>query len=209
MADQLFTLPAALGASGATCAATGAATPTAAPPIQATALAVTAAADPPVATPDNGHLAPVDHKIPLDTPHEPSINDGGCVGENQYGPSKRGLPPPGITPPIEGPVVEGDPSRPSERDAGGRSLWDKHGGEWRYFPGDKYHNPHWDYNPHDKKNSPWQNEEIGGAPPHKTPITLTPTEKEVAGGIGIIGILAGIGVILGKLTHPLSPGFAP
>jgi hypothetical protein len=55
-------------------------------------------------------------------------------------------------------------SRPSERAQGGQSLWDEKGGEWRYFPGDKSHNPHWDYNPWNSPSSPWQNIEIENMP---------------------------------------------
>ena len=67
-------------------------------------------------------------------------------------------------PPVEGEVTEGPASRPSEQEKGGKSLWDKKGGEWRYFPGDKHHNPHWDHNPHDSPNSPWENVPIGDLP---------------------------------------------
>jgi RHS repeat-associated protein len=77
----------------------------------------------------------------------------------------RGLPPEGMEPPVEGQCKEGPPSRPSEVQKGGKSLWDPNGGEWRYFPGDKYHNPHWDYNPHNAPNSPWQNIPINNLPP--------------------------------------------
>lgn len=63
-------------------------------------------------------------------------------------PQVRGLPPEGVHPPVPGDLTPGPASRPSEAGKGGQSLWDKHGGEWRYFPGDKYHNPHWDFNPH-------------------------------------------------------------
>jgi hypothetical protein len=49
----------------------------------------------------------------------------------------------------------GPASRPSQGEKGGQSLWDPSGGEWRWFPGNKWHNPHWDYNPHDAKGSPW------------------------------------------------------
>lgn len=77
----------------------------------------------------------------------------------------RGLPPSGVTPPVEGNLTEGPASRPSEQPRGGQSLWDEHGGEWRYFPGDRWHNPHWDYNPHDSPNSGWQNIPIGDLPP--------------------------------------------
>lgn len=80
-------------------------------------------------------------------------------------PPVRGLPPEGVSPPVEGPLTPGPASRPSEAGKGGQSLWDKHGGEWRYFPGDKWHNPHWDYNGHQNPNSPWDNVPIGGLPP--------------------------------------------
>jgi hypothetical protein len=78
----------------------------------------------------------------------------------------RGLPPDGVAPPA-GEVTVGPASRPSERDKGGKSLWDSSGGEWRYSPEDKWHNPHWDYNPHNKPSSPWQNIPIDQLPPRK------------------------------------------
>ncbi|GAA4333999.1 hypothetical protein GCM10023165_09510 [Variovorax defluvii] len=81
----------------------------------------------------------------------------------------RGLPPEGILPPI--PEADqckpGPASRPSERDKGGQSLWDPKGGEWRWFPGDRWHNPHWDHNAHDGRMSPWVNVPHGGLPPVK------------------------------------------
>jgi hypothetical protein len=80
-------------------------------------------------------------------------------------PPARGLPPEGVNPPVDGPLTPGPASRPSEVGKGGQSLWDEHGGEWRYFPGDKWHNPHWDYNGHANPNSPWGNIPIGGLPP--------------------------------------------
>lgn len=80
-------------------------------------------------------------------------------------PPARGLPPEGLHPPVDGPLTPGPASRPSEQGKGGQSLWDEHGGEWRYFPGDKWHNPHWDYNPHSNPNSPWDNIPINGLPP--------------------------------------------
>ena len=80
-------------------------------------------------------------------------------------PPVRGLPPEGVQPPVSGPLSPGPASRPSERSVGGQSLWDEHGGEWRYFPGDKWHNPHWDYNPHSNPNAPWDNIPINGLPP--------------------------------------------
>ena len=79
----------------------------------------------------------------------------------------RGLPPEGVEPPVAGDLTPGPASRPSEAGKGGQSLWDETGGEWRYFPGDKYHNPHWDFNPHNAPNSPWGNVPIGDLPPVK------------------------------------------
>ncbi len=79
----------------------------------------------------------------------------------------RGLPPEGVQPPIGGQLAPGPASRPSEERKGGQSLWDENGGEWRYFPGDRYHNPHWDFNPHDAPHSPWENVPIGNLPPVK------------------------------------------
>ena len=78
----------------------------------------------------------------------------------------RGLPPPGISPPVPN-TKPGPASRPSEQGKGGESLWDPTGGEWRWFPGDKHHNPHWDHNPHDTPNSPWENVPWGGLPARK------------------------------------------
>lgn len=72
--------------------------------------------------------------------------------------AERGLPPDGITPPgYDSDWTTGDASRPSEVEKGGKSTYDPSGGEWRYSPEDKYHNPHWDYNPHSAPNSPWEN----------------------------------------------------
>ena len=88
-------------------------------------------------------------------------------GADSEGGRIRGLPPEGVSPPTDSAVKPGPASRPSERDKGGQSLWDEKGGEWRYFPEDRDHNPHWDYTPHDKPSSPWQNEPIGQLPPRK------------------------------------------
>jgi hypothetical protein len=77
-------------------------------------------------------------------------------------PPTRGLPPVGIKPPVPGQCKPGPASRPSEQAKGGQSLWDEKGGEWRWFPENKYHNPHWDYNPHTSPSSPWQNIPHGG-----------------------------------------------
>jgi len=116
---------------------------------------------------------------PPDDPEDPESPDN---PDNPYSPnaplqptqppqlSGPGLPPPGLMPPIPNPdqCKIGAPSRPSERAAGGLSLWDPNGGEWRYSPDDTWHNPHWDYNPWDQgPNTPWQNIPIGGLPPRK------------------------------------------
>ncbi|SON63146.1 hypothetical protein MSIMFI_04676 [Mycobacterium simulans] len=79
-------------------------------------------------------------------------------------PQGRGLPPDGVTPPVEGSLTVGPPSRPGEQARGGQSLWDQNGGEWRYYAGDKWHHPHWDYNPHNTPNSRWDNIPIGDLP---------------------------------------------
>jgi hypothetical protein len=81
-------------------------------------------------------------------------------------PPVRGMPSEGLQPPVDGPLTPGPASRPSEQRVGGQSLWDEHGGDWRYFPGDKRHNPHWDYKP-PGKDSEWDNIPIGGLPPLK------------------------------------------
>jgi hypothetical protein len=44
----------------------------------------------------------------------------------------------GSEPPLPPPTPRSAVCLPT---AFGRSLWDGTGGEWRYFPGDKYHNP--------------------------------------------------------------------
>jgi RHS repeat-associated protein len=73
-------------------------------------------------------------------------------GEN----TPRGLPPSGIKPPIPeaDQCTVGPASRPSEAGRGGKSTYDPSGGEWRWYPGDRWHNPHWDYNPHNSPSSP-------------------------------------------------------
>jgi hypothetical protein len=82
-------------------------------------------------------------------------------------PPVEGLPPEGVRPPVEGPLAEGPASRPSRAAKGGRSLYDEHGGEWRYFPGDERRNPHWDYKPRPGPGSDWDNIPIGDLPTHK------------------------------------------
>jgi len=77
----------------------------------------------------------------------------------------RGLPPQGIAPPIPSPCHPGPSSRTGKK--GGDSLWDGSGGEWRWDPGDTWHNPHWDHNPHTAPNCPWENIPHGGLPPVK------------------------------------------
>lgn len=98
-------------------------------------------------------------------------------------PRVRGLPPEGLRPPVAGTLTPGPASRPSEQRVGGQSLWDEKGGEWRYFPGDKYHNPHWDYNPHNMpKGAPWQNVPINNLPPVKggpAPVEAAPPRPAV------------------------------
>jgi RHS repeat-associated protein len=76
----------------------------------------------------------------------------------------QGLPPDGVTPPVDNPqdYTPGPATR-----GNGQSLWGPKGDEWRYFPGDNWHNPHWDYNPWDSWSSPWQNVPIGDLPPVK------------------------------------------
>jgi hypothetical protein len=80
---------------------------------------------------------------------------------------ERGLPPDGTEPPVEEECKVGPASRPSERAKGGKSLWDSNGGEWRWYPGDKWHNPHWDFNSHVRPDSPWENIPHGDLPPAK------------------------------------------
>jgi hypothetical protein len=94
-----------------------------------------------------------------------STGDSKDEGEERV----RGLPPEGVAPPVAEPdkLEAGPASRPSEQQKGGQSLWDADGGEWRYAPEDKWHNPHWDYNPHDAPKSPWENVPIGNLPPRK------------------------------------------
>jgi len=91
---------------------------------------------------------------------------GGARALPYYPIPARGLPPSNIRPPVKDPdLCKPCPaSAATERARGGQSLWDERGGEWRYFPGDKYHNPHWDYNPWGSPSSPWQNIEIGNMP---------------------------------------------
>ena len=95
----------------------------------------------------------------------------------------RGLPPDGLRPPVSGTLTPGPASRPSAQRLGGRRLWDEKGGEWRYFPGDRYHNPHWDYNPRTiPKGAEWQNIPIDNRPPLKgdpAPVEAPPPRPAV------------------------------
>lgn len=142
-----------------------------------------------------------------------------------------GLPPEGIRPPVPGKLTPGPPSRPSEERRGREHLWDENGGEWRYHPEDRWHNPHWDYNPHDTPNSKWDEIPIGGLPPLKeipdpppaassppaaspppqSPIVLSPPplspqqKQDLGAGAVAGGLLGGLWVILSKLPHLLSP----
>ncbi|MBV8182836.1 MAG: hypothetical protein JO045_29395 [Mycobacterium sp.] len=91
-------------------------------------------------------------------------------------PQEPGLPPEGVRPPVPGKLTPGPPSRPSEQRRGRQHLWDENGGEWRYHPDDRWHNPHWDYNPHNTPNSRWDEIPIGGMPPLKgTPNPAIPS----------------------------------
>lgn len=112
----------------------------------------------PAPVPTDNRVRAVDHSWKQD-------GGNGQTDPSPPAPPARGLPPEGVHPPVSGPLTPGPASRPSERSVGGQSLWDEHGGEWRYFPGDKWHNPHWDHNPHSNPNSPWDNVPINGLPP--------------------------------------------
>jgi peptidoglycan hydrolase-like protein with peptidoglycan-binding domain len=73
-------------------------------------------------------------------------------------PPVRGLSPNDTRPPgFNEDWKSGPASRPSEANKGGQSYYDPNGGEWRYYPEDKYHQAHWDYNSHSTNNSPWEN----------------------------------------------------
>ncbi len=96
------------------------------------------------------------------------LDGGGAPQPPAPAPPPRGLPPDGVQPPVSGNLTPGPASRPSEASRGGQSLWDNKGGEWRYFPGDQWHNPHWDYNPHNVPNAEWQNVPINNLPPVKS-----------------------------------------
>ncbi|MEM7617632.1 MAG: hypothetical protein AAF195_04550 [Pseudomonadota bacterium] len=69
-------------------------------------------------------------------------------------------------PPVKGKLKESFPSRSKPRNRGEKSLYDEKGGEWRYDPGDLYHNPHWNYKPAGN-NQQWQNIPINDLPPIK------------------------------------------
>jgi len=103
------------------------------------------------------------------TPGDGGWNDPAAIGrpENismpgQSGggvhPRTWGLPPTNIVPPVRNPsrLNPGDASRPSETGNGGKSLWDEHGGEWRYSAG-TWNSSSWDYNEHAGPGSPWRN----------------------------------------------------
>ncbi|ORA71407.1 hypothetical protein BST25_16925 [Mycobacterium heidelbergense] len=108
--------------------------------------------------PQDNHVRAVDHTWKQD-------GGNGQADPPPPAPPARGLPPEGLHPPVSDSLTPGPASRASEQSVGGQSLWDEHGGEWRYFPGDKWHNPHWDYNPHSSPNSRWDNIPINGLPP--------------------------------------------
>lgn len=112
--------------------------------------------------PESERNKPDARMVRADRPLSPTDDS---AGDSPSEPRTEGLPPDGVRPPVDGPLTEGDPSRPSAQARGGKSLWDHDGGEWRYFPGDKHHNPHWDYNPHTNPRSRWDNIPINGLPP--------------------------------------------
>jgi hypothetical protein len=84
-------------------------------------------------------------------------------------PRTWGLPPPDIMPPVRNPgrLNPGNASRPPESWSGGKSLWDEHGGEWRYRPADAWNGSNWEYNKHAGPNSPWRNIPTGNLPTRK------------------------------------------
>lgn len=135
-----------------------------------------------------GESTATDHVVQaVDWKQSPAEDlDGTSPGGSQ---PARGLPPEGVQPPTPGDLVPGPASRPSEAGKGGQSLWDENGGEWRYFPGDRYHNPHWDFNPHNAPNAPWDNVPIGDLPPVKDNqiITGLPPWLENPAAPGIVG----------------------
>ncbi len=102
----------------------------------------------------------------------PGSEAGGSSGEEEGRPSRnstrgskpnQGRPPKGLAPRKLRPPGYGPgwriarASRPSELKCGGMSYYNPSGGEWRYYPEDRYHYAHWDYNSHDRPNSPWEN----------------------------------------------------
>jgi hypothetical protein len=104
-------------------------------------------------------------------PAAPSDEQSAAAGASldQEKARPRGLPPPGLLPPVAEPsrLTRSAASRPSEAALGGQSLWDEDGSEWRYYPEDRWHNPHWDYNDHATPGAPWCNVPIGDKPPVK------------------------------------------
>lgn len=101
-----------------------------------------------------------------------SKNNTSGSSKNKSSTPSRGLAPDGVKPPVPDPdnLKIKPASRPSEAGKGGKSYWDSKGGEWRYFPGDNYHNPHWDYNPQQSgkidglPGNQWRNIQIGDKP---------------------------------------------
>jgi hypothetical protein len=83
---------------------------------------------------------PLPEVKPIVPPNNPSVLDdpGIDMGKTETWPK----------PPVEGPFVEGEPTRGGPRKRGEKSLFDKNGGEWRPHKSDNYHkNGHWDYKP--------------------------------------------------------------
>jgi hypothetical protein len=122
-------------------------------------------AETPSTSPHNG-IQPADYTLPR--PLDPTPWQPPPPGYPQGKPAGPGLPPEGVRPPVDGPVITGPASKPSVQAKGGQSLYDKNGGEWRYDPGqDRFHYPHWDYNPHTAWNSQWDNVGVDGLPTHR------------------------------------------
>lgn len=124
---------------------------------------------------DAGSARPAKHDNDGKDPKKPKVEmvddhtykqDEGNSASDPTPPPVRGQPPDGLRPPVEGPLTPGPPSRAGERARGAEHLWDDQGGEWRYHPDDKGHNPHWDYKP-SGKNAQWQQIPIGDLSPGK------------------------------------------
>jgi len=91
------------------------------------------------APPEDNHVHAVDNHWNQDpTPPYPPWDTPDGTPLPPPGPRVEGLPPEGVYPPVDRPLTEGPASRPSRAAKGGRSLYDQHGGEWRYYPGNDF-----------------------------------------------------------------------